>query len=70
MKAVLAGNEIIVKSDLLEDEISFVFREKKQAETVFPIVKTVVAFASKQDSELVAQIEDMLDLPEDENEDV
>ncbi len=69
MKVVIAGNEIIVKSELLEDEISFVFREKKQAETVFPIVKRVVDFALKQDMELIAQCEVLLDLPEvvDEN---
>lgn len=70
MKVVIAGNEIIVKSELLEDEISFVFREKKQAETVFPILKAVVDFALKQDMELIAQCEVMLDLPEDENENV
>lgn len=70
MKVVIAGNEIIVKSELLQDEISFVFREKKQAETVYPIVKSVVDFALKQDIELIAQCEDMLDLPEVENENV
>lgn len=70
MKVVIAGNEIIVKSELLEDEISFVFREKNQAETVFPIVKRVVDFALKQDMELIAQCEAMLDLPEVEDENV
>ncbi len=64
MKVVIAGNEIIVKSELLEDEISFVFREKKQAETVFPIVKRVVDFALKQDMELIIRCEDLLGLPE------
>lgn len=70
MKVIIAGNEIIVKSELLEDEISFVFREKKQAETVFPIVKRVVDFALKQDMELIAQCEALLDLPEEVNENV
>lgn len=70
MKCVLAGNEIIVKSELLQDEISFVFAKKEQAEMVYPVINRVVDFAQKQDIELVAQIEDMLELPEVENEDV
>lgn len=71
MKCVIAGNEVIVKSELLEDEIHFLFREKKQAEMVYPIIKSTVDFAMKQDYELVAQIEAMLDLPEEfDDEDV
>lgn len=70
MKIVLAGNEIIVKSVLLEDEISFVFAKKEQAEMVYPVIKKVVDFSMKQDIELVAQIDGMLDLPEVVNEDL
>lgn len=70
MKIVLAGNELIVKSELLEDEISFVFAEKEQAEMIYPVIKRVIDFQIKQDIELVAQVEAMLDLPEVYNEDV
>lgn len=64
MKCVLAGNEIIVKSELLQDEISFVFAKKEQAEMIYPVVKQVIDFSAQQNIELVGQIEDMLDLPE------
>lgn len=70
MKVVIAGNEIIVKSELLQEEISFLFHEKKQADAIFPIVKRVVDFVEKQEIELVAQIDAMLDLPEVTDEDV
>lgn len=64
MKVVIAGNEIIVKSELLQDEISFLFAKKEQAEMIYPVVKKVIDFSAQQNIELVGQIEDMLDLPE------
>lgn len=69
MKVVLAGNQIIVRSSVLDKDLTFVFATKDQAASVFPVICDVNDYLEKAKNEVFSNMAELVDLREEEVDD-